>query len=103
MRIRCVAALINARLLTLSDGRIELSHEALLREWPRYRAWLDEDRAGRRVQAHLTAAAAEWEAQGRESGELYRGARLAAALDWDAQHTERLNSVEREFLDSQPP
>ncbi len=94
-----VAALINARLLTLSDGLIELSHEALLREWPRYRSWLEEDRAGRRLQAHLTAAAAEWEEQGRESGELYRGARLAAALDWDSQHTERLNSLEREFLD----
>ena len=48
-----VAALIDARLLTLSDGRIELSHEALLREWPRYRTWLEEDRAGRRLHAHL--------------------------------------------------
>ena len=93
-----VAALINARLLTLGDGRIELSHEALLREWPRYRSWLDEDQAGRRVQTHLAAAAAEWEAQGRDSGELYRGARLAAALDWDAHNAERLNSVERGFL-----
>jgi DNA-binding SARP family transcriptional activator len=94
-----VAALIDARLLTLSDGQIELSHEALLREWPRYRTWLDEDRAGRRLHAHLTAAATEWEARGRDSGELYRGARLAAALDWDSQHSERLNSLEREFLD----
>ena len=94
-----VAALIDARLLTLSDGRIELSHEALLHEWPRYRSWLDEDRAGRRVHAHLTAAAAEWETQGREPSELYRGARLAAALEWCALHTDRLNSLERAFLD----
>jgi WD40 repeat protein len=94
-----VAALIDARLLTLSDGRVELSHEALLREWPRYHSWLEEDRAGRRLHAHLTAAAGEWEAQARDPGELYRGARLAAALDWDAHHGERLNSLEREFLD----
>jgi WD40 repeat protein len=94
-----VAALINDRLLTLSDGRIELSHEALLREWPRYRAWLEEDRAGRRVHAHLTAAAGEWDARGRDSAELYRGARLAGALEWRAQNDDRLNSVEREFLD----
>jgi DNA-binding SARP family transcriptional activator/WD40 repeat protein len=94
-----VAALIDARLLTLSDGRIELSHEALLHEWPRYRSWLDEDQAGRRVRAHLTATAAEWEAHGREPSELYRGTRLAAALDWDALHVDRLNSLEREFLD----
>jgi DNA-binding SARP family transcriptional activator len=93
-----VAALINARLLTLSDGRIELSHEALLREWPRYRGWLEEDRVGRRLQAHVTTAAAEWEAQARDPGELYRGARLASALDWAAQHDDQLNTLEREFI-----
>jgi WD40 repeat protein/DNA-binding SARP family transcriptional activator len=95
-----VAALINARLLTLGDGRIELSHEALLREWPRYRSWLDEDRAGRLLQAHLTAAAAEWEAQARDPGELYRGARLAAALEWRSGHEQELNPTERAFLDA---
>jgi DNA-binding SARP family transcriptional activator/WD40 repeat protein len=94
-----VAALIDDRLLTLSDGKIELSHEALLREWPRYRAWLEEDRAGRRVHAHLTAAAGEWDARGRDPGELYRGARLAGALEWAVNHEDRLNCVEREFLD----
>jgi WD40 repeat protein/DNA-binding SARP family transcriptional activator len=94
-----IPALIDARLLTVSDGKIELSHEALLREWPRYRAWLEEDRVGRRVHAHLTAAAAEWEAQDRDPGELYRGARLVGALDWAAEHGDRLNSLEREFLE----
>ena len=52
-----LAELTDARLLTVSDGEVELSHEALLREWPRYRAWLEEDRIGRRLHAHLTAAA----------------------------------------------
>jgi DNA-binding SARP family transcriptional activator/WD40 repeat protein len=94
-----VAALIDARLLTLSDGRIDLAHEALLSEWPRYRGWLDEDREGRRLHAPLTAAASEWEAEGRDPGGLYRGARLAGALDWVAAHGDRLNSLEREFLD----
>ncbi|MBV9168093.1 MAG: winged helix-turn-helix domain-containing protein [Solirubrobacterales bacterium] len=95
-----VSALIDARLLTLSDGRVELSHEALLHGWPRYRGWLEEDQAGRRLHAHLSAAAAEWEAAERDRGELYRGARLASALDWDREHPDRLNSLEREFLDS---
>ena len=46
-------------------------------------------------------AAAEWEAAGRDPGELYRGARLAAALDWaDADGGEAgLNRLEREFLE----
>ena len=95
-----LAELTDARLLTVSDGEVELSHEALLRQWPRYRAWLEEDRVGRRVHAHLSAAAADWDARNRDPGELYRGARLAGALDWAAQHDDRLNAVEREFIQS---
>ncbi|HEX4009145.1 MAG TPA: BTAD domain-containing putative transcriptional regulator [Solirubrobacteraceae bacterium] len=95
-----VAALTDARLLTASEGAIELSHEALLREWPRYRGWLDEDREGRRLHAHLTAAAGEWDSRGRDPGDLYRGARLAGALDWTAQHRGALDQLEREFIDS---
>ena len=30
-------ALVAARLLTVDDGLVEISHEALLQEWPRYR------------------------------------------------------------------
>ena len=93
-----LAALIDARLLTISDGEVELSHEALLHEWPRYRAWLEEDRIGRRRRAHLTAAAGEWDERGPDAGELYRGARLAAALDWAGQHPDQPNSLEREFI-----
>ena len=97
---RVVAALTNARLLTTSDGEVEVSHEALLHEWPRYRAWLDEDRAGRRLHAHLTRSAREWEARGRDPADLYRGARLATALDWGGQHRDLMNAREREFVDA---
>ena len=69
-----LAELTDARLLTVSDGEIELSHEALLREWPRYRTWLEEDRIGRRLHAHLTAAARDWDEQGRDAADVYRGA-----------------------------
>jgi DNA-binding SARP family transcriptional activator len=93
-----LAGLTDARLLTVSNDEVELSHEALLREWPRYRTWLEEDRIGRRLHAHLTAAARDWGERNRDSGELYRGARLAGAVDWAAQHDDRLNTLEREFL-----
>ena len=95
-----VAALIDARLLTLSDGRIELSHEALLREWPRYRTWLEEDRAGRRLHAHLTSAAEEWETRDRDPGELYRGARLVGGRGL-GRPARRSSELARErFLDA---
>lgn len=89
-----------ARLLTSGDGYLEVAHEALLREWPRLRDWLEEDAAGRKVRLHLTDAARDWVARGREPGDLYRGARLAAALDWAAEHDPELNATEREYLDA---
>ena len=52
--------LTDRRLLTVSDGVVEVAHEALLREWPRLRAWLEEDRAGRVLHAHLMDTARVW-------------------------------------------
>ena len=48
-RPRSSARLTERRLLTVSDGTVEVAHEALLREWPRLRGWLDEDAEGRRL------------------------------------------------------
>src|SRR6185312_3495733 len=93
-----LAALTDARLLTVGAGTVELSHEALLREWPRYRAWLDEDRVVRQVHSHLRVAAREWDARARDPGDLYRGARLAAALEFRGRHADRLDRLEREFV-----
>ena len=90
----------DGRLLTVGDGEVEVAHEALLREWPRLRGWLEEDAQGRRLHRHLRAAAKEWQAGGRDPGELYRGARLASALDWATDHDPELNASERAFLDS---
>jgi DNA-binding SARP family transcriptional activator len=96
-----VAALLtDQRLLTVSAGSVELAHEALLREWPRLRGWLEEDAEGRRLHRHLTDAAREWDASGRDPGDLYRGARLATALEWRAHHEPDLNRTERAFLEA---
>jgi WD40 repeat protein/class 3 adenylate cyclase len=86
------------RLVTVSDGAVEVAHEALLREWPRLLGWLEEDREGRRLRAHLSLAANEWVGRDRDDAELYRGARLSAALDWTTLHTSELNEREREFV-----
>ena len=91
--------LADGRLVSVSQDQAEVAHEALLREWPRLREWLEEDAEGRRLHHHLGVAAREWDARGRDPGELYRGARLAAALDWAAAHDPELGDVERAFLD----
>ena len=92
--------LVDSRLVTVDEGTVEVAHEALLREWPRLRSWLEEDAEGRRLHQHLAQAARGWDADGRDPGELYRGARLASALEWSASHEGRLNALEREFLDA---
>jgi WD40 repeat protein len=63
--------------------------------------WLEEDAAGRLVHQHLAQAAASWNEAGRDQGDLYRGTRLAAALEWtdEAGSGAPLNHLEREFLD----
>ena len=95
-----VAQLTDRRLLTVSDGAVEVAHEALLREWPRLRTWLDDDVQGRRLHRQLGEAARAWSADARDPGGLLRGARLASALDWAADHDRELTSTERAFLDS---
>ncbi|TML45441.1 MAG: hypothetical protein E6G19_04395 [Actinobacteria bacterium] len=96
-----LSALVERRLLVADDGKIELVHEALLDQWSRLVDWLEEDAQGRRLHRHLTQAAAEWETAARDPSELYRGARLAGALDWvDAAGDDAgLNRLEHDFLE----
>ena len=97
-RARVLAVLTERRLVTVSEGTVEVAHEALLREWPRLREWIQEDSQGRSLRRHITDSATEWDAAGRDEGALYRGARLAAALDWTADHEHELNQLERDFV-----
>jgi WD40 repeat protein/DNA-binding SARP family transcriptional activator len=95
-----IELLVDARLVTSDDGVVELAHEALARAWPRLRDWLRDDIEGQRILRHLTAAADTWEAMGRPDSELYRGARLAQALDWRQRATPDLTPTESAFLDA---
>ncbi len=100
VRRRLLDLLVRGRLVTSHAAGYDLAHEALARAWPRLRAWLDEDRAGQQLRRHLSVAAAGWEALGRPDPELYRGARLAAVLDWLERGDEPLPEPERVFVDA---
>lgn len=93
-----VEVFVARRLLSVDGSRIEVTHEALLTAWPQLARWLEDDATGRAVRRHLAPAAREWEERGRPEDELYRGARLAAALDWAAIADGDLTPVERQFL-----
>ena len=91
-----------ASVVTTGDGAAEVAHEALLREWPRLRSWLEEDRDGRRLHHRVAAAAIDWDASGRDPTELYRGTRLEAALDWSTTHPGEAN-IHSSGSSSTPP
>ena len=99
-RDRVLGLLVRARLVTTEEDSVELAHEALARAWPRLRSWLDEDAAGQRILRHLSTAADGWESLGRPTTELYRGARLEAALEWRAATSPDLTDHESAFLDA---
>ncbi|NUS65441.1 MAG: hypothetical protein HOQ46_17515, partial [Saccharothrix sp.] len=96
-----LAALAQARLVVLDRDTVELAHEALIRNWPRLRDWIAEDRAGLRVQRMLTEAAHTWESLDRDPGALYRGTRLALVREWvDGTRGPRLTPGEIRFLEA---
>jgi len=91
-------ALADARLVITSENSAEVAHEALIREWPTLRGWLEDNREGLRLHRHMTEAAQEWAARDREADALYRGARMAQASEWAASHPDEMNALEHEFL-----
>ena len=95
---RVLDLLVRSRLVTMSADSAMVAHESLVRAWPRLRDWLDEDVEGQRILAHLQVAADTWLGAGRHADELYRGARLAAALEWRSRAAPVLSQVEEDFL-----
>ncbi|MGI5499275.1 hypothetical protein [Lentzea sp. CA-135723] len=87
-----------ARLLARDGDGVEITHEALIRAWPRLHGWLHEDRESLRLHRRLTTAADAWESESKDSGALFRGMRLAMTLEWAAGHDAALAPRERDFL-----
>jgi WD40 repeat protein len=92
--------LAEARLITLGEDTAEVAHEALIREWPTLREWLNQDREGLQLHRRLTEATHEWEVLDREIGVLYRGSHLSQAREWAILHPSSLNAGERAFLEA---
>ena len=95
---RLIESLVSARLVTVDEGVLELAHEAVSRAWPRMRGWLDEDTEGQQIRRHIAVAADTWASMGRPDTELYRGVRLARAIEWRARSAPDLVPAEEAFL-----
>ncbi len=93
------------RLLTLTAGTVELSHEVLLTAWPLLRdTWLADTRADRILRTRLHTTATEWARHDRDPSYLYHGSLLQAATDTatrisaDPGRHPPLGQTERDFL-----
>ena len=93
-----------ARLVVLDGDSAQLSHDVLLRDWPRLRGWLEEDRASWILYGQLADDAAAWHENHDDASFLYGGTHLTAlqqaATRWsvDLQRYPALTGVQRDFL-----
>ncbi|MGB7795211.1 MAG: helix-turn-helix domain-containing protein [Pseudonocardiaceae bacterium] len=89
-----------ARLITFDTTNVEITHEALIRAWPRLQAWIDTGRAGNVIRQELERAAVVWDRDRRDTAGLYRGSRLEAARTWASSttHEDDLSPTASAFL-----
>ncbi len=95
--------LINARLLISSQmlqqpPTVEVSHEALIRSWPKLHGWIDEYRVAMRLQLQLEQAAKEWQSNAQAKEYLWPRRRIAGLEQSLAQAHLVPNELERRFL-----
>jgi hypothetical protein len=102
---RLIARLAGDRLLVTAihpqtgEETVEVSHEALIRRWPRLQTWLDEDLDGMRKTHQLGEAAAAWSEAGRGADLIvHRGVRLVEVQELAASGRFPLNRREAEYL-----
>lgn len=97
-----IRTLTDARLLTadqIDDAEtVDISHEALIHNWPRLQAWINEERATLLIHRRLTERVHLWEATDRDSSILYRGLELTEAMEWSKSYATRMNAQESDFL-----
>jgi len=92
------------RLIVLNDDTAQISHDVLLRAWPKLRGWLEEDQASWILYGQLADSAAVWHDSNNDPSFLYRGAHLTtvqqAVTQWSANPARypALNGTERNFL-----
>lgn len=92
--------LVAGRLVVRDGGWIEIAHEAVFREWPRLRAWLEQDQAGLRVLGLVSEQARRWAADGHDPEGLLAGVRLDSGLEISERWPDRISPTSRAYLDA---
>ncbi len=104
--IPVIERLAKAYLLTVRHERgvalVEVTHEALLRKWPRLKNWLDEEKEFLTGKEQLDQDLADWEAapEKQKTQALLWGLKLARAQAWLTAKPRQLNEAERGFIEA---
>ncbi len=90
-------AFITGRLLTTNTiagvATLEVSHEALIREWARLADWLATNRSDILLQRDLGSDVAEWLRRNCPADRLYRGSQLVEAQAWERRNVPSKDEV----------
>ena len=98
-----VRRLADARLVVTGrdetgEERVEVIHEALIREWGMLRGWMAVSREFRVWQEKLKGRLVEWEDKDKDDGALLRGLLLVEAEKWQEERLLELSQEERVFI-----
>jgi conflict system STAND superfamily ATPase/helix-turn-helix protein/TIR domain-containing protein len=92
-----IEAFVRARLLTSNTvaetAVLEVSHEALIREWPRLTHWLQGAREDIQLQQAISEDATSWQERGKPKDRLYRGTQLTEAKAWARRNSPSRNEM----------
>ncbi|MFP4322851.1 MAG: protein kinase domain-containing protein, partial [Anaerolineales bacterium] len=83
---------------TTREPTVEVAHEALMRQWERYKGWIDNAREDLRLQNRLANAAAEWKRSAQDASYLATGSRLTQFEEWMAETNIVLTEREADYM-----
>jgi len=100
---RVLDHLVRGRLIQMhtdpdQGATVEIVHEMLITEWPTLKRWLEDGNAMRAFQHELRQAAKQWQARGKPSDLVWRGATAQEALGFVRRHVLDLSAIEKEFV-----
>lgn len=95
---RVVEAFVEARLMFVAEGIIEIAHEAMFRTWARLAGWIETARTDLQLRRRASEAAAVWDVGGREDGRLWRSPDLDLLEAYDQRNPGTLQPATAAFL-----
>jgi len=91
------------REITLRDEEpvttLQVSHEALIREWDRFQTWVSASLDDLKYETELRKAADNWDTNNRDDAYLLRGKRLTRAEVW-IEDNHQVTDLQRDFINA---